>query len=344
MYDRMLNCKEHLSKSPCTQLDKNWIASFAVLRTPQYTLNTAVTAEGRRGEEEEKKRRKEREEHEKKRRERERRSRGGERKTEEATAVFGEEELKTTTARRYDQPRNRKSRTCQKQIMKYAEKDEYYLMPNDGLGILISLNKSDPRDGHSRLAKEAEVEEVLEDCVEPRCTEIDDSSSRLEFSSNHSWRIGRNTDAGLCSECCRETKTRMLDNWEFKTAKNYILLNARKLNLTFGNTNQKNNFVKEEKMHKRSPKGNLQRSKRSLKTTRFYEDEVIKLKTLKTIRMLRDSFNACFESEGKSVFYRKTSHPIFVEENQIFFSLEKSNVRILWIHIKIGHPIFKLDV
>ncbi|KAI5671395.1 hypothetical protein M9H77_11759 [Catharanthus roseus] len=43
-------------------------------------------------------------------------------------------------------------------------------------------------------------------------------------------------------------------------------------------------------MHKRSLKGNLQRSKRSLKTTRFYEDEVIKLRTLKTGRILKDSF------------------------------------------------------
>ncbi|KAI5680589.1 hypothetical protein M9H77_01816 [Catharanthus roseus] len=34
-------------------------------------------------------------------------------------------------------------------------------------------------------------------------------------------------------------------------------------------------------MHKRSLKGNLQRSKRSLKPTRFYEDEENKLKTLK---------------------------------------------------------------
>ncbi|KAI5677524.1 hypothetical protein M9H77_08474 [Catharanthus roseus] len=37
-------------------------------------------------------------------------------------------------------------------------------------------------------------------------------------------------------------------------------------------------------------KDNLQRNKRSLKTTRFYEDEVIKLKTLKTRRMVSDSF------------------------------------------------------
>ncbi|KAI5662681.1 hypothetical protein M9H77_22004 [Catharanthus roseus] len=41
----------------------------------------------------------------------------------------------------------------------------------------------------------------------------------------------------------------------------------------------------QERIHKRSLKGNLQRSKRSLNTTRFYEDEVIKLKILKTKRM-----------------------------------------------------------
>ncbi|KAI5649754.1 hypothetical protein M9H77_35759 [Catharanthus roseus] len=40
-------------------------------------------------------------------------------------------------------------------------------------------------------------------------------------------------------------------------------------------------------MHKRSFKGNLQRSKRSLKTTRVYEDEVMKLNTLMTRRLVR---------------------------------------------------------
>ncbi|KAI5683444.1 hypothetical protein M9H77_04672 [Catharanthus roseus] len=48
-------------------------------------------------------------------------------------------------------------------------------------------------------------------------------------------------------------------------------------------------YKKNKKMHKRSLKGNLQRSERSLKATRFYKDEVIKLKTLKTRRMVRDS-------------------------------------------------------
>ncbi|KAI5682221.1 hypothetical protein M9H77_03449 [Catharanthus roseus] len=53
-------------------------------------------------------------------------------------------------------------------------------------------------------------------------------------------------------------------------------------------------------MHKRSLKENLQRSKRSLKTIRFFEDEVIKLKTLKTRRMLRDSFiRYLCQEEGK---------------------------------------------
>ncbi|KAI5648558.1 hypothetical protein M9H77_34563 [Catharanthus roseus] len=43
-------------------------------------------------------------------------------------------------------------------------------------------------------------------------------------------------------------------------------------------------------MHKRSLKHDLQRRKRSLKIARLYEDEVIKLKTLKIRRMVRDSF------------------------------------------------------
>ncbi|KAI5666729.1 hypothetical protein M9H77_16582 [Catharanthus roseus] len=45
----------------------------------------------------------------------------------------------------------------------------------------------------------------------------------------------------------------------------------------------------ERNMYKRSLKGNLHRSKRSLKTTRVYEDEVIKLNTLKT-RLVRGIF------------------------------------------------------
>ncbi|KAI5657662.1 hypothetical protein M9H77_26455 [Catharanthus roseus] len=44
---------------------------------------------------------------------------------------------------------------------------------------------------------------------------------------------------------------------------------------------------KEQKMHKKSLKGNLQRSKISLNTTRVYEDEVIKSNTLKTRRIVR---------------------------------------------------------
>ncbi|KAI5661683.1 hypothetical protein M9H77_21006 [Catharanthus roseus] len=69
----------------------------------------------------------------------------------------------------------------------------------------------------------------------------------------------------------------------------------------------------------RSLKGNLQRSKRSLKTRTLYEDEVIKLKTLKTRRMVRDSFINSLEETSleklslkklsaldKAAFYRKT--------------------------------------
>ncbi|KAI5683611.1 hypothetical protein M9H77_04842 [Catharanthus roseus] len=43
-------------------------------------------------------------------------------------------------------------------------------------------------------------------------------------------------------------------------------------------------------MHKKSLDDDLQRSKRSLKITRLYEDEMTNLKTLKTKRMVRDSF------------------------------------------------------
>ncbi|KAI5661906.1 hypothetical protein M9H77_21229 [Catharanthus roseus] len=42
-------------------------------------------------------------------------------------------------------------------------------------------------------------------------------------------------------------------------------------------------------MHKRSLKDNLQRSKMSLKTTRAYEDDVIKLNTLKIRRLVREN-------------------------------------------------------
>ncbi|KAI5663661.1 hypothetical protein M9H77_22984 [Catharanthus roseus] len=53
----------------------------------------------------------------------------------------------------------------------------------------------------------------------------------------------------------------------------------------------------EQKMHKRSLKGNLQRNKRSLKTTRFYEDKVIKLKTLKTRRMINSKTSSWKQSK-----------------------------------------------
>ncbi|KAI5683153.1 hypothetical protein M9H77_04381 [Catharanthus roseus] len=53
--------------------------------------------------------------------------------------------------------------------------------------------------------------------------------------------------------------------------------------------------ISKQKMHKRSLKDDLQRSKRSLKITRLYEDEVFKLKTLKTRRMVRDSFISSLE-------------------------------------------------
>ncbi|KAI5681237.1 hypothetical protein M9H77_02464 [Catharanthus roseus] len=59
---------------------------------------------------------------------------------------------------------------------------------------------------------------------------------------------------------------------------------------SFNSKGSKESFCskqKEQKMHKRSLEGNLQRSKRSLKTTRAYENEVIKLNTLNTRRLVR---------------------------------------------------------
>ncbi|KAI5676240.1 hypothetical protein M9H77_07190 [Catharanthus roseus] len=55
------------------------------------------------------------------------------------------------------------------------------------------------------------------------------------------------------------------------------------------NPNVGKKFFEEQKMHKMSLKDDQQRSKRSFKITRLYEDKVIKLKTLKT-RIVRDSF------------------------------------------------------
>ncbi|KAI5650119.1 hypothetical protein M9H77_36124 [Catharanthus roseus] len=48
-------------------------------------------------------------------------------------------------------------------------------------------------------------------------------------------------------------------------------------------------------MQKRSLKGNLKRSKRSHKKTRVYEDEVIKLNTLKTRRLVRGIFKVTLQ-------------------------------------------------
>ncbi|KAI5653472.1 hypothetical protein M9H77_30659 [Catharanthus roseus] len=53
-------------------------------------------------------------------------------------------------------------------------------------------------------------------------------------------------------------------------------------------------------MHKRSLRDDLQRSKKSLKITRLYEDEVIKLKTLKTRRIVRDSFISSSNNEDEN--------------------------------------------
>ncbi|KAI5661780.1 hypothetical protein M9H77_21103 [Catharanthus roseus] len=57
-------------------------------------------------------------------------------------------------------------------------------------------------------------------------------------------------------------------------------------------------YIEEQKMHKRSLNGNLHRSKISLKTTRVYEHEVVKLNTLKT-RRLKISLELNFLSSFK---------------------------------------------
>ncbi|KAI5675672.1 hypothetical protein M9H77_06622 [Catharanthus roseus] len=70
----------------------------------------------------------------------------------------------------------------------------------------------------------------------------------------------------------------------FRVAGRDISFDDRMLNIFLGIPEN------EHKMHRRSLKDNLRRSKRSLKITRLYEDEVNKLKTLKTRRIVRDSF------------------------------------------------------
>ncbi|KAI5682241.1 hypothetical protein M9H77_03469 [Catharanthus roseus] len=58
-------------------------------------------------------------------------------------------------------------------------------------------------------------------------------------------------------------------------------------------------------MHKRSLKGNLQRSKRSLKTTKVHEDEVIKLNTLKTRRLVRSILKVPFIMRNDLLFPKR---------------------------------------
>ncbi|KAI5673360.1 hypothetical protein M9H77_13724 [Catharanthus roseus] len=67
-------------------------------------------------------------------------------------------------------------------------------------------------------------------------------------------------------------------------------------------------------MHKRSLKGNLHRSKRSLKTIRVYEDEVIKLNTLKTKRLVRGILKVTFIVEKEHFIPQKDERVKKVEE------------------------------
>ncbi|KAI5650227.1 hypothetical protein M9H77_36232 [Catharanthus roseus] len=72
--------------------------------------------------------------------------------------------------------------------------------------------------------------------------------------------------------------------WQLEVGGRDISFDDRMLNTTLGTPEND-----EQKMQKMSLKSNLQRSKRSLKTTGFCEDEVVKLKTLKIRSMVRDS-------------------------------------------------------
>ncbi|KAI5669509.1 hypothetical protein M9H77_19362 [Catharanthus roseus] len=90
-----------------------------------------------------------------------------------------------------------------------------------------------------------------------------------------------------------------------------------------GNEGQESTDVdeeeKEQKIHKRSFKSNLQRSKRSLKTIRFYEDEVIKLKTLTRRRTENRLSNFCSMPKNWSSDFpllRKSDVRIFSFQNQ----------------------------
>ncbi|KAI5675634.1 hypothetical protein M9H77_06584 [Catharanthus roseus] len=75
-------------------------------------------------------------------------------------------------------------------------------------------------------------------------------------------------------------------------------------------------YIEEQKMHKRSLKGNLHRCKRSLKTISVYEDEVIKLHTLKTRRLVRVSRMHVLKCEGKSKFSRKIGFQFLIYQNE----------------------------
>ncbi|KAI5673411.1 hypothetical protein M9H77_13775 [Catharanthus roseus] len=76
-------------------------------------------------------------------------------------------------------------------------------------------------------------------------------------------------------------------------------------------------------MHKRSLKCNLNRSKRSLKITRVYEDEVIKLNTLKTRRLVRELLKSFKEHSSNHLYLiktkRKSSWSFIVEKGPFVY-------------------------
>ncbi|KAI5671469.1 hypothetical protein M9H77_11833 [Catharanthus roseus] len=107
-------------------------------------------------------------------------------------------------------------------------------------------------------------------------------------------------------------------------------------------------------MHKISIKGNLHRSKRLLKTTRAYEDDVIKLNTLKRRRLVRgilkSSIRTIFKSSssyknkkknllGASsliIFQRRRKEELVETKIELYLSLPKAYL------ITLFHPYSSL--
>ncbi|KAI5663849.1 hypothetical protein M9H77_23173 [Catharanthus roseus] len=104
-------------------------------------------------------------------------------------------------------------------------------------------------------------------------------------------------------------------------------------------------YIEEQKMHKRSLKGNLQKRKISLKTTRVYEDEVIKLNTLKIRKIVRGKPVVQFSVISlKSVIRfsatKKIGGPILGFQNENRSSNFSKGIKNRLSYFKIGHLTF----